>query len=35
VIFSGFYRTVDAAVAAVDTAQENGYRRAYEREVTP
>jgi hypothetical protein len=35
VIFSGYYRTVDGAVAAVDPAQENGYRRAYEREVTP
>ena len=35
VIFSGFYRTVDGAQAAVDTAQKNGYRRAYEREVTP
>src|ERR687895_192655 len=35
VIFSGFYRTVDAAQAAVEAAQKNGYRRAYEREVTP
>jgi eukaryotic-like serine/threonine-protein kinase len=35
VIFSGFYRTVDGAQAAVETAQKNGYRRAYEREVTP
>jgi hypothetical protein len=35
VIFSGFYRTVDGAMAAVQTAQKNGYRRAYEREVTP
>jgi hypothetical protein len=35
VIFSGFYRTVDAAQAAVEAAQKNGYGRAYEREVTP
>jgi hypothetical protein len=35
VIFSGFYRTVDAALAAVENAQQNGYPRAYEREVTP
>lgn len=35
VIFSGYYRTVDGAMAAVQTAQQNGYRRAYEREVTP
>jgi hypothetical protein len=35
VVFSGFYRTVDAAQSAVDAAQKNGYRRAYEREVTP
>jgi eukaryotic-like serine/threonine-protein kinase len=35
VVFSGSYRTVDAAQAAVETAQKNGYRRAYEREVTP
>jgi hypothetical protein len=35
VIFSGFYRTVDGAMDAVQTAQQNGYRRAYEREVTP
>jgi hypothetical protein len=35
VVFSGFYRTIDGAQAAVETAQKNGYRRAYEREVTP
>jgi hypothetical protein len=35
VIFSGFYRTVGAALAAVESAQQNGYPRAYEREVTP
>jgi hypothetical protein len=35
VIFSGSYRTVEGAQAAVETAQKNGYRRAYEREVTP
>jgi hypothetical protein len=35
VIFSGFYRAVEAAQDAVEAAQKNGYRRAYEREVTP
>jgi hypothetical protein len=35
VVFSGFYRTVDDALAAVEAAQQNGYPRAYEREITP
>jgi hypothetical protein len=35
VVFSGFYRTIDGAMAAVEAAQKNGYRKAYEREVTP
>jgi hypothetical protein len=35
VIFSGFYRTEDQALAAVETAQSRGYPRAYEREITP
>jgi hypothetical protein len=35
VVFSGFYRTVDGALAAVEAAQAKGYPRAYEREITP
>lgn len=35
VVFSGFYRTEDDALAAVEAAQQNGYPRAYEREITP
>jgi hypothetical protein len=35
VVFSGFYQTVDGALAAVETAQARGYPRAYEREITP
>jgi hypothetical protein len=35
VVFSGFYATVDAALAAVETAKTRGYPRAYEREITP
>jgi hypothetical protein len=35
VVFSGFYRTADDALAAVEAAQQNGYPRAYEREITP
>jgi hypothetical protein len=35
VVFSGFYATVDAALAAVETAKMRGYPRAYEREITP
>ena len=35
VIFSGSYRTVAEALAAVETTRQNGYPRAYEREVTP
>jgi hypothetical protein len=35
VVFSGFYKTEDGALAAVEAAQQNGYPRAYEREITP
>jgi hypothetical protein len=35
VVFSGFYETADDALAAVEAAQQNGYPRAYEREITP
>jgi hypothetical protein len=35
VVFSGLYETEDEALAAVESAVANGYRRAYEREVTP
>ena len=35
VVFSGFYRTVDGALEAVESAQGRGYPRAYEREITP
>jgi hypothetical protein len=35
VVFSGFYATLDAALAAVETAKARGYPRAYEREITP
>jgi hypothetical protein len=35
VVFSGSYRTEDAALAAVEAAQSRGYPRAYEREITP
>jgi hypothetical protein len=35
VVFSGFYETVDGALAAVEKAQQRGYPRAYEREITP
>jgi hypothetical protein len=35
VVFSGFYQTADDALAAVEAAQQNGYPRAYEREITP
>jgi hypothetical protein len=35
VIFSGTYETEDEALAAVEAAESRGYRRAYEREITP
>jgi hypothetical protein len=35
VVFSGTYKTEDEALAAVEAAQSRGYRRAYEREITP
>jgi hypothetical protein len=35
VVFSGFYETLDSALAAVETAKGRGYPRAYEREITP
>jgi hypothetical protein len=35
VVFSGSYRTEEAALAAVEAAQSRGYPRAYEREITP
>jgi hypothetical protein len=35
VIFSGIYDTEDEALAAVEAAESRGYRRAYEREITP
>jgi hypothetical protein len=35
VVFSGFYETEDDALAAVEAAQQNGYPKAYEREITP
>jgi hypothetical protein len=35
VVFSGFYETVDGALAAVEAAKARGYPRAYEREITP
>jgi hypothetical protein len=35
VIFSGSYESEDEALAAVEAAQSRGYRRAYEREITP
>jgi hypothetical protein len=35
VIFSGSYESEDEALAAVEDAQSRGYRRAYEREITP
>jgi hypothetical protein len=35
VIFSGFYETLDGALAAVEVAKARGYPRAYEREITP
>ena len=35
VVFSGFYETLDGALAAVEAAKSRGYPRAYEREITP
>ena len=35
VVFSGFYKTEEAALAAVEGAQAKRYPRAYEREITP
>jgi hypothetical protein len=35
VVFSGAYETEEDALAAVETAQDRGYPRAYQREITP
>jgi hypothetical protein len=35
VVFSGFYATLDGALAAVESAKARSYPRAYEREITP
>lgn len=35
VVFSGFYETLDGALAAVEAAKSRGYPRAYEREISP